>query len=251
METENYKASALAFATVASAIIFLGAFHIKGLWTISNLSASIWLFWIGVSAGQRFRLPRWGRIVAILCGICLFVGLSTKYLYWWDKINWFYSCFLLFGLSVPTEGLKSRGRVGGNLALCLISAIIFVALSFIEQRSYLAMHKYADDMLYAIHTCAFHSRQFPILCFLYAFMNLALQEKVQTLMKNNVMKWECLAVCILAFLHCLLLNVIYAIDGVWSPYSGLRLIQLLLCPATIGFVAWAIITIKHRKVIPQ
>ena len=243
MEISKYKASSLACATNASLIILLSTFHFKGLWVIGDLSIILWLFWLGVSIGLYLKMPRWARVAAMTLGIGLVIAISFVHVPIL-RINWLFAGYLMIGLSFDGNDNEREVKIANSMALCLISAFIYAALTFIEQRTFIASYKFPDELTTVIHDWAHAVQPLTTLPLLYFFLKFILSERICSLMTDKVMKWESVAICSAAFVICL---IRFLSNFHWYSFLSYWLMKLVLCPATIGILVLIIYRLKTKR----
>lgn len=218
------------FAALSSLIILLCTFHVKGMWVFYDLGIVLWLFALGYMISQLIRIPKWLRIVAMIGGLALLACTGIMELrvpIGWTR--WYYLGALVLGLSVP-KGYEARnGSLLEAIGLCVTFAFMSAACEFISQRTGTAYVGH-NDLLSHLCDWTYGLKVVPLVGTLYCVFKLSMHEKVQALMSNKVIQWEVGIVCVAAFVVCLLIYI-------GAPNLSRYLINLLLCPATIGIPA--------------
>lgn len=233
--------STIVVAMIVSMIISLASFHIKGMWVIYDLSIILWLFWLGVLLGNYFKTPKWLRCLAFILGLGLVVCTAIPSLeICFPRINWFVFGYMLLGLSVPIDSQPGTMSLKESGFLCILFGFIYCCCVFLSQRTGIAVYECPGNLTSHIHNWVYSLTIVPLLGLNYCFLQLSTNEKIQALMDNKVIKWECVIVCIVAFVIC--------ISKCLFPSMGLRryyMFQLALCPMV--FIIIKYIATKMRR----
>lgn len=233
------------YAGIASLIIILGAFHIKGMWVCYELCIILWLFWLGVLLGHCIDAPKWLRCSAFILGLGLVVCNAIPSLEMsFPKINWFVLGYMLLGLSVPKDNQSETMTLKVSCFLCILFGFIYCACVFLSQRTGIAVYECPGELSGRIHNWVYSLTIAPLLGLNYCFLQLASNEKIQTLMDNKVIKWECIIVCAVAFIICIAKCFLTSLRGYY-------LFQLALCPMVIIIIDFIAGKIKVKRTNKQ
>lgn len=234
--------STIVVAMIVSMIISLASFHIKGMWVIYDLSIILWLFWLGVLLGDYIKTPEWLRCLAFILGFGLVVCTAIPSLeICFPRINWFVFGYMLLGLSVPKDSQTGTMSLKESCFLCILFGFIYCSCVFLTQRTGIAVYECPGDLTSHIHNWIYSLTVVPLLGLNYCFLQLATNEKIQTLFNNKVIKWGCIGVCVVALFICIAKSIF---PSSWS-LRGYYLFQLALCPMV--FIIIKYVATKMRR----
>lgn len=239
MDISNLKKSALLYAGVSSLIIILASFHVRGMWMLRDFGNILWLFCFGLTVGWICKLPKWLRIVLLVCGLGIMLSTPQQPIVdmFLCQYSWHLFAYILLGASVPSHIDSSNHNLSETMGLTLLFLFIYIACVYLSQRAHTAVYECPGDLVDNLNIRLYYLPFFPLLGFLYCFTQFAVQEDVQLLMDNKVMRWCVVFICIAAFVICVI-----SLGGV---YRGV--IQLLLCPAVGGLVFMGMMKLLEKK----
>ena len=241
MDLLQLKKSALLYAGAASLIIVLSSFEVRGMWMLEDFGNSLWLFYFGFMVSWLCKLPRWLRIVLLICGLGLVFSTPQQHItYMFScQLTWHLFGYILLGAAVPSRIDNKRHTLSETMVLSLLFLFIYITCVYLSQRAHTAVYECPGDLVNNLNFRLYCLSFFPLLGFLYCFIHFALQDKVQSLLNNKVIRWCVFFICIVAFvIRTCTLTISFEIYG-W--------IKLLLCPAIGGLALMGVMKLLEKR----
>ena len=209
MNTNRFEPITLLIAAVASLVMVLCPFHIKGIGVLYEAGIALWLSWIGIYIGQMTSFPKWARIASMVCGLCLIAYMACPSQI--EGSQWAVAAYVLMGMSVPKNYEPKNRPYKELIALFAVFGILFVVCALSGHRAN-ATFKWMVAVKFI-----------PLLGSIYYALQLVVSQKARSISLSKFWKGICIAICVAAF-------VITLIDFAGMPkYSVL---SLIVCPMT-------------------
>ena len=238
MDISHLKKSALLYAGTASLIIILTSFRVRGMWMLQDFGNILWLFCIGFTVGWLCKLPKWLRVLLLICGLGIVFSTPQQPItdIFSCQLTWHMLGYMLLGAAVPNQIDNSRLKLSETMVLSALFTFIYIACLYLSQRAHTAVYECPGDMVDNLNSGLYYLTFFPLLGFLYCFIQFAVKEEVQSLIGNKVMWWGLAFICIAALVIC-----------AFNAFGRHRWIEFLLCPAVGGLVIMGVLKLMSRK----
>lgn len=243
MDLLQLKKSALLYVGAASLIIILVTLRVRVMWMLQDFGNILWLFCIGFTVGWLCKLPKRLRVLLLICGLVIVFSTPQQPItdIFSCQLTWHMFGYLLLGAAVPREIDSRRHALSETMGLSLLFLFIYIACVYFSQRAHTAVYECPGDLVDNLNFGLYYLSFFPLLGFLYCFIQFAMQEEVQPLMGNKVMRWCVAFICIAAFVICVVNLCIF------SNNAYQKVIQLLLCPAVGGLIIMGAMKLMGKR----